>query len=268
MKSRFLLLLLIAAVMCAMIAADYGTSFAYTRAKASSNKTYAKATAEVENGPYDEDEMDQTGANTTSSANAYSSNARGSWAQANASAGNTGRLWEFERERRHLMPGDWGSTKGDSLVSEIAFECTLSVVAAQQAVLRTVGTVKLFPLEGGGENSSLYKVTVTDETETTCFEGEIILDGSAVQTSGGYEDNSGISSFILADTFFVTVDRPDTIAFAGSDTLLVLGSMLTGHSAGLPIPTITEWGLIILVALLLASAVFVFLRRKKVMVSP
>lgn len=34
------------------------------------------------------------------------------------------------------------------------------------------------------------------------------------------------------------------------------------------VPSHTEWGLVILVVLLLASAVFIFLRRKKVMVSP
>ena len=42
------------------------------------------------------------------------------------------------------------------------------------------------------------------------------------------------------------------------------------HSIDPPdkIPSVTSWGLVILVVLLLASAVFIFLRRKKVMVSP
>ena len=37
---------------------------------------------------------------------------------------------------------------------------------------------------------------------------------------------------------------------------------------GYGIPTMTEWGLVILVALLLASAVFIYVRRKRIMVSP
>ncbi|UCB52057.1 MAG: hypothetical protein JSV10_08715 [Candidatus Zixiibacteriota bacterium] len=267
MKSRLLLLLIMAVVMCAMIAADYGTSFAYAKAKASSNRTYARTTAEVEGGPFDEDQMEQTGANTTSTASAFSSNARGSWAQAQATATNIGRLYEYEHERRHLMPGDWGSTKGDSLVSEIAFECTLSVVAPQQAVLRTVGTAKLFPMAGSGENASVYRVAVTDSTQATCFVGAIIVDGASVQTSGDYQDDVGIATQVVADTFFVTVDRPDTMAFAGSDTLLELSSTLTGHSSGPPIPTTTEWGLIVLVTLLALSAVFIWLRKRRVSVS-
>jgi LPXTG-motif cell wall-anchored protein len=38
--------------------------------------------------------------------------------------------------------------------------------------------------------------------------------------------------------------------------------------AGSAIPSLTNWGLMILVALLVASAVFVFFRRKRVTVSP
>jgi hypothetical protein len=37
---------------------------------------------------------------------------------------------------------------------------------------------------------------------------------------------------------------------------------------GYSIPTMTEWGLVILAVLLLASALFIYLRRKRIMVSP
>ena len=64
----------------------------------------------------------------------------------------------------------------------------------------------------------------------------------------------------------------DTISFDGVDYWHVkdVAIDIEVHSIDPPdkIPSMTSWGLIILVVLLLASAVFIFLRKKKVMVSP
>lgn len=263
MKNKLFLLLVMTSVMLALIVMDYGSALADANARAKKTSTYAKAKAQVKDGPRDEETV-QGGENSTSQANAYSNNSRGSWASASAYASNMyGRLYEREYEKEHIMPRDWGNAKFDSVVAETDFACSLYAVSGQrqQAALWTGGSAKLFPVEAGGNNMSLFTLTVTDETEATCFLGEILVNSYGLSTKGVYEDNIGISSSVLGDTLFLTVDRVDPVTFSGSYDSLFLDSKLGGHTEN--VPTITEWGLIVLVALIMGSAAFVMVRRRR-----
>jgi hypothetical protein len=264
MKKKILMILVMASVMFALIAMDYGSALAGANANAKKTSTYTKAKAQVKDGPKDE-ETTQGGENTTSQANAYSSNSNGSWASASAYASNMyGRLYEWEHEKEHIMPLDWGNAKFDSVVAETDFACSLYAVSGQrqQAALWTGGNAKLFPLEAGGNNISLFTLRVTDETEATCFFGEILVNSYGVSTKGVYEDNIGIASSILGDTMFLMVDRVDPVTYSGSYDSLLLDSKIGGHAEN--VPTTTEWGLAVLVALVIGSAVFVMTKRRRV----
>lgn len=86
--------------------------------------------------------------------------------------------------------------------------------------------------------------------------GEIVVlpfgGAAAFLNHGGHVWNT---AFGVAAAFGVSTEEVDAVEAIRSE-------------GPVPTPALTEWGLVILVVLLLASAVFIFLRRKKVMVSP
>ena len=81
------------------------------------------------------------------------------------------------------------------------------------------------------------------------------------------DNGDGILS--ICDTITITHpgEPPETLVVHVEDIATDIW-VIYQDPPGYGIPTMTEWGLVILVVLLLASAVFIFPRRKKVMVSP
>lgn len=86
---------------------------------------------------------------------------------------------------------------------------------------------------------------------------------------GDWGDN-GSGSLDICDTLTIVrpeAEPPETLVVHVEDIATDIW-VIYQDPPGYGIPTMIEWGLVILVVLLLASAVFIFLRRKKVMVSP
>ena len=264
MKNKLFLLLVMASVVLIMVAFDYGDAFADAKARAERDSTDAKAHAWVSNGQ-DQSTHQHGGLNSFSQAWAGSYNDNGSHAEAIAIASNQGdSLYIFEHESKTIMPGDQGEAKFDSVVNEAEFACSLSAVVSQQAIIRTLGSGRSFPIEAYDDNISRFEFTITDGTGATCFWGEIVFGSYGVLTGGDYDTTGIVVTLFQPDSVHFTVDRYDTVSFSGPADSLIMEGVLAGRAVN--VPTVTQWGLIILVGLIVASAVVIMLRRRRAVV--
>jgi hypothetical protein len=83
-------------------------------------------------------------------------------------------------------------------------------------------------------------------------------DSKGVWLHGGTLENGGITQCFT----YPTVDLIDSAFWTANDTNTVLGNALAGESI-CSVPSLTEWGIIILVALMIGSAIFILLKRRK-----
>lgn len=267
MKKKLFLLLTIAPVVLMVEASDYNNAFATVRCHGNYARTYAFADAKVKDGPYDWEE-DQGGPLYNAEAEAYSQHIEGSdtsWVDTYA------KQWWYGKFRLRVKGHvyDWGYGKsGDSkefegpITLEDDIACSTFVIGVQDtAVIWTYGNIMLFPRQASSGNWTNFELTVTDDSQSTCFWGKISLDPTGLVTVGDYQGLKGITDNSSGDTFLFTVDRYDTVSFAGpADSLKLDGVM---HCRSVSVPTTTQWGLFVLGALMVASAVHVMLRRKK-----
>jgi hypothetical protein len=261
MKNKLFVLFVMASVLLIMVAFDYGDAFADAKARAERDSTDARAHAWVSNGPH-QSTHEHGGPNSFVQAWAGSNNANGSHAEAVAIASNQGdSLYIFEHESKTIMPGDQGGAKFDSVVNEAEFACSLSAVIEQQAIIRTLGSGRAFPIEAGDDNIFRFAFTLTDDTGETCFWGEIVFGSYQLLTGGDYDTTGIVVTFFESDSVHVTVDRYDTVSFSGPADSLIMEGVLAGRAAN--VPTVTQWGLIILVALVVVSTIFIMLRKRK-----
>lgn len=265
MRNRVSSSLVMLSVVLLVVAGFCGDAFASATAKARCRSTFARAVAQVKNGPYDE-HTDQGGWWSTSEATAYSNNPNGSWAYAYARAKHCRRVWTTGSS--HIMPRDWGSwglAEGefaDSIVIEHDIACSTYTIGGppDEAVICTYGNMRLFPRWVADATWSHFELTATDETGATRFWGKISLVPTGVFAEGDY-DTTAFDVTILGDTIFATIDHHYPLVYAGSIDSLEVEAVM--HGKATEIPTLTEWGLIIFGVVLLGFITWVFLKRRK-----
>lgn len=82
--------------------------------------------------------------------------------------------------------------------------------------------------------------------------------GNGIWLSGGTVNNGG-----MTQCFTYPANRTITSAsWTANDTITVLGNALDGETI-CSVPSLTQWGIIILVALMISSAIFILLKRRK-----
>ncbi len=265
MKNRFFSLLAFMSVMLAVIAVDYGSAFAHARASAKKDSCESLSAAHVRNGPVGF--MRQTcGELCTTYAIAGSSNDNGSQAAGIAYAYNTPRLATSTYELLYLAPGDWGWAKGeqpsDTLVVEDSLRCEIQLLSGDSYELRSEGDMKLYPRSIARETWAHLEATVYEagNQDNVAFWGKISLTASGPHSEGDY-DPSELDSWSNGDTLFVSIDVLDTLVYTGDPDSLTLDLSASGRATQVPITT--PWGVVILVALIVTSAVYVTLRKRR-----
>jgi hypothetical protein len=265
MKNRSFLLLMVISVMLAVIAMDYGSAFAHARATAKKDSCESLSAAHVRNGPVGF--MRQTcGELCTTYAIAGSSNDNGSQAAGIAYAYNTPRLATSTYELLYLAPGDWGWAKGeqpsDTLVVEDSLTCEIQLLSGDSYELRSEGDMKLYPRSIARETWAHLEATVYEagNQDNVAFWGKISLTASGPHSEGDY-DPSELDSWSNGDTLFVSIDVLDTLVYTGDPDSLTLDLSASGRATQVPITT--PWGVVILVALIITSAVYITLRKRR-----
>lgn len=265
MKNRFFLLLMVMSVMLAVIAVDYGSAFANARATAKEDSCESSAAAHVRNGPVSF--MRQTcGENCTTYAIAGSSNDNGSQAAGIAYAYNTPRLVTFTYELLYLAPGDWGWGKGeqpaDTLIVEDSLTCQIQLLSGNSYELSSEGDMMLYPASIARDAWAHLEASVYEagNEDNVAFWGKISLTAFGPSAEGDY-DVSELDSWYNGDTLFVSIDVFDTLVYTGNPDSLTLDLSASGRAAQVPITT--PWGVIILVALMVTSAICIMLRKRR-----
>ena len=165
--------------------------------------------------------------------------------------------------------GDYGYGKGEKLADTVIIkdtvDCQITHISGNNYELNTKGEMKLFPAAAAGGSWVHLDVSVYEggNEDNRPFWGRIILAPSGPFAEGDY-DASEFSDSVVAGTLLVSFDVYDTLGYTGITDSLALHVRTLDRATN--VPTTTQWGLIILVALLIASTVFVMLRRRKAVV--
>ena len=111
-----------------------------------------------------------------------------------------------------------------------------------------------------GGTASLAVGSVSATVNTTGLTTSQIMDTLATQLSA-----QGVSALFDGTEIYIMEDLTELLSGGNTDAGLALNLKVSVPEIG---PTLTVWGLIVLAVLLMASAIFVFFRRKRVTVSP
>jgi hypothetical protein len=155
----------------------------------------------------------------------------------------------------------------------------LDSIGDKKYSFRTQGEMKFYPRSAADKTWAhaevrVYTHGVIDSTDTTnpwpsadrtLFWGKIIIGPGGFFLEGGYASKSSAFHDSLingTDTLLVSFDVHDTITYDGSPTdSLYLGIRTPDRATN--VPTTTQWGVYILMGLIVASGVFIMLRRRK-----
>jgi hypothetical protein len=170
-----------------------------------------------------------------------------------------------------LPPGHGAAGKGAqpdlNVVVEDTVECQLTLISGTTYELSTKGRMKCYPAGAADETWAYEEVSIYEEgnDSNSPFYGKIVLVPFRYHALGGYANDTSFHDSIVSDTLILTFDARDTVTYTGDPDKLTLRAV--AHKRGANVPTTTEWGVIALVALLVSSAVFIMLRKKKASVA-
>jgi hypothetical protein len=163
-----------------------------------------------------------------------------------------------------VLPGDWAHAKGfDSLTVSDTVDCSIRHLSGSSYRLRAKGLIRVFPAgapmqldwadielrvhENGGEESSFW--------------GAIALTGYGSSPRGDFIGWTLHDSLLADGSRQVSFDDSVTLTYTGVQDSLVLDLLAKDFAAN--VPTMTQWGIVILVALIMGSAVFIMVRRRR-----
>jgi hypothetical protein len=160
---------------------------------------------------------------------------------------------------------DWGWGKGevptDTVVLSDHDTVTISLVARSTYRINTNGRMTMLP----GETANAWirdiiKVYEKGQEGTPLFSGSItMLPGRYITTGDYYGDPE--FTYTPGNPAVLTFHHAEDFYYTGEPSNLVLD--VWGPDRGSNVPTITQWGVIVLVALIVASAIYIMLRRRR-----
>jgi hypothetical protein len=272
MKRILLILVLTLAVTFVSNALDYEEAGAVTKARSEMNWTESMAATNCRDCTPCRD--DETGDQNTSAECTSGPNARNTivWAYAEARKGMP--YWVFVHDTIRAAYSDWAWAKGgpkdpgyvhiqDSLHANVmCYPGSPTVID-----LQIMGFMRICP-EWCSNARTWFKVRLWEKhTNHMCFDGEARLTGGHLPrlTCTGDISTTDFTVTTLGDTTWARINK--LYSFYCDDVNCdSLALELTEYKRAYYVPTVTQWGIIVLVALLIVSAVFVMLKRRKAMV--
>jgi hypothetical protein len=270
MRNKILVFWLMMAVVGFMIGFDYGQAHADARAgvgPADWAHAGAYAHAFVSHGGNSCVDLDDGQTPPNRHAFCTSTNGHGSSGDVEANTWSSGNGWILaERVEGRVQPGDcffFGKLepkfRGEGFVLDtIRLEVDISI--AGKLIRRVTGLIKLHPSKWSA-SVQLFDLKAGNLDESImCFDNHGWFDGSAV-TIYGNPQIIPTTNILAGDTLEVTFSETDTIvcSIPHDEISILLEKWGFMNNA----PTITQWGLVVLVGLIVASAVFIMLRRRR-----
>lgn len=264
MKSRLFTLLVIAGAILAMSVLNYQEASASAKGRVNPLAAYAEADCNC-NGCTGQ-KQENAGA-PPQTASAVCSNTNGTTISEHAIANATAAppFWQVDvQELGKFAWEDYGHGKGEEKVAFVILTDTTTVqiqnVIGNLYKIWTKGKMTMYPdgLTDAWINV-LVKVYSSTNPATPIRSGEIRL------TPG----QKVVSGFFHPDSFYYVRGVTDTLRYSDTDTFTYIGdinNLILEASCplrGSNVPTTTQWGVCILVGLIVTSGVFIMLRRKK-----
>jgi hypothetical protein len=266
MKNRIFAFLLIVALAGFMVGLDYNQ--AHARAEAGIGAAWANPGAHAWtncNGgtPC---AMHDAGA-TPPNRNAFclSNNANGTSVESEANTATITEGWKLDvRVHALVKPDDWAWGKGSPkfLVDAFARD-TIQVevdTTVPEKLIRTVtGRIILYPSRWGESWLNFTLKAGNSDQTVMCFDNYGSFNASGLYIIG--TPPISWTTYISNDTLYATIADVDTIDCAIPPSQLSI--FLQKKERITNVPTTTQWGIILLVGLIVASGVFIMLRRRK-----
>ena len=191
-----------------------------------------------------------------------SQNANGTWVKASARAWVPWRVAVAVNMQVKWPDWAWGKEETKMPNPDVVIGDSIEVVAnyipgPPRVAIHIKGNAKSYPTWCGNNWSKFEVAAYEKHTNDTCFAGWAQLVGNA-GPSGTIPTDWDTT---INDTIFVTYDYYDTVSYSGiGDSLMI---EIIKRERGWNVPTTTQWGIIILVVLIVSSAVFIGLRRRR-----
>lgn len=278
MKSKVFMLLVMATVGIAAIALNYQNASASARCRVIMANAETMAAAGCKNcdcvplGGLDQDQ----GVPPQTSSVMCGPNNNNTWASAKATASRIlptepgGPEWKAVIEKQdiiHWQDWAWGKGEKQSILVVTAFDSVMITrLGPGVYTLHHQGTWTIFlPPDNNAPNawiSEIVKVYPVGDPNNPLFSGTITLNGGRETVTGDYLPG-GPPSFVY-DTVpgELHIDFWTNFVYGGDINDLVL--FVWGPDRGANVPTTTFWGILVLVALIVASGVFVMVKRRRV----
>jgi hypothetical protein len=158
-------------------------------------------------------------------------------------------------------PQDWAWAKDiagppDTVVDADTFDVRAAYAASKCSIF-VKGLVKLHPSWCGNEWDGFEVAAYESGTQYTAFSGWGKL------WAGGSVGTIRADSTVVHphDSLYVYYDWDTVVVYTGDSDSLMVGLYKTERTWN--VPTTTQWGVIVLVGLIVASGVFIGLRRRK-----